>query len=202
MARDTDRPSYWNHNTAYHPWVLRIAERHRGDVLDVGCGDGLLAARLAPVSRSVIGLEPDPPAAQRARRRLDGLAGVVVVETPFEDFDPGSQRFDLVTFVASVHHLDLRRSLLKACDLLRPSGEIAVVGLAANRTVRDWLWAAACLPAARVGGWIHHETPDVGVIVAEPREGLAEIRAIAADVLPGASVQRRMYYRYLLRWQG
>jgi 2-polyprenyl-3-methyl-5-hydroxy-6-metoxy-1,4-benzoquinol methylase len=34
---------YWNHNTAYHPWLIDIATRHHGDVLDVGCGDGLLA---------------------------------------------------------------------------------------------------------------------------------------------------------------
>jgi 2-polyprenyl-3-methyl-5-hydroxy-6-metoxy-1,4-benzoquinol methylase len=44
---------YWNHNAAYHRWLLAIAAEHCGDVLDVGCGDGLLAQRLAPVSRSV-----------------------------------------------------------------------------------------------------------------------------------------------------
>jgi predicted RNA methylase len=35
---------YWTHNTAYHPWLVGIAAEHRGDVLDVGCGDGLLAS--------------------------------------------------------------------------------------------------------------------------------------------------------------
>lgn len=30
---------YWNHNTAYHPWLLDIAAHHHGDVLDVGCGE-------------------------------------------------------------------------------------------------------------------------------------------------------------------
>jgi 2-polyprenyl-3-methyl-5-hydroxy-6-metoxy-1,4-benzoquinol methylase len=37
---------YWNHNTAYHPWLVSIAAEHRGDVLDIGCGDGLLAKRM------------------------------------------------------------------------------------------------------------------------------------------------------------
>jgi 2-polyprenyl-3-methyl-5-hydroxy-6-metoxy-1,4-benzoquinol methylase len=45
---DTD---YWNYNAAYHPWAVGIAAEHRGGVLDVGCGDGLLAQRLAAVSR-------------------------------------------------------------------------------------------------------------------------------------------------------
>ena len=64
---------YWNHNTAYHPWVVGIAAKHRGDVLDVGCGEGLLAQRLAPVSWSVTGIEPDPATADRAVRRVTDL---------------------------------------------------------------------------------------------------------------------------------
>ena len=57
---------YWNHNTAYHPWLVGIASRHRGDVPDAGCGDGLLAARLAAVSRSVVGIDVDPTSVRRA----------------------------------------------------------------------------------------------------------------------------------------
>lgn len=37
---------YWNHNTAYHAWLIDITARHRGHVLDVGCGEGLLVRRL------------------------------------------------------------------------------------------------------------------------------------------------------------
>ncbi|MDZ4268770.1 MAG: class I SAM-dependent methyltransferase, partial [Mycobacterium sp.] len=61
---------YWNHNSAYHPWLIPIAAHHCGDVLDVGCGEGLLAQRLAPVSRSVQAIDPDPQAVRRARDRL------------------------------------------------------------------------------------------------------------------------------------
>ena len=103
--------------------------------------------------------------------------------------------------MASVHHTDLRASLLKAHRLLRPSGEIAIVGLSATRTVRDWLWAAACLPAVRVGSWLHRETRDVGVVVAEPHDSLDHIRSTVDDVLPGATIRRALYYRYLLRWR-
>jgi hypothetical protein len=38
MSVPTDR-DYWNHNTAYHPWLLDIATQRGGDVLDVGCGE-------------------------------------------------------------------------------------------------------------------------------------------------------------------
>ncbi len=192
---------YWNHNSAYHPWLIPIAARHHGDVLDVGCGEGLLLQRLAPLSRSVTGIDPDPTAVRRARERLAAEHNAIVEQTGFEEWDPRGSQFDLITFVACVHHMDLRSSLLKARRLLRPSGEIVVVGLSANKTVRDWLWSAACLPMVRIGSWLHAETRDIGVPVAEARESLDEIRRIVADVLPGAHIRRGLYYRYLLRWQ-
>lgn len=190
---------YWNHNTAYHRWVVSLAAEHHGDVLDVGCGDGLLAKRLAPVSRSVVGLEPDPAAAQRARARLAGVPGVSVVESGFADYS--SAPVDLVVFVASLHHLDLRSSLSHARELLRPGGDLAVVGLSANTSVRDWLWSGMCLPAVVLGSRLHRETRDIGVVVTEPRDGLDEIRRIAEEVLPGVRIRRALYYRYLLRWR-
>jgi 2-polyprenyl-3-methyl-5-hydroxy-6-metoxy-1,4-benzoquinol methylase len=190
---------YWNHNTAYHPWVVAIAATQRGHALDVGCGDGLLAQRLAPVSRSVTAIEPDPAAAERALQRLAD-DDVEISRTSFEEFDPGTRRFDLVTFVASLHHMDLRTSLARARDMLAPGGEIAVVGLSANKSAWDWAWSACCLPAVTVADRLHRATPDIGVVMVDPRESLREIRCTTVEVLPGAVIRRGLYYRYLLRW--
>ncbi|MBB5165460.1 bifunctional 2-polyprenyl-6-hydroxyphenol methylase/3-demethylubiquinol 3-O-methyltransferase UbiG [Mycobacterium sp. AZCC_0083] len=191
---------YWNHNTAYHPWLVGLAAKHRGDVLDVGCGDGLLAQRLAPVSRSVTGIEPDSETTDRARGRIGDLENVQISRASFEEFDPGTRRFDLITFVASLHHMDLRTTLARARDLLTPSGEIAVVGLSANESAWDWVWSACCVPVAAVGDRLHGDTPDIGVTLADPRESLRTIRRVTAEVLPGAVIRRKLYYRYLLRW--
>ena len=198
MAAPND---YWNHNAAYHPWLVAIAAECRGDVLDIGCGDGLLAQRLAPVSRSVTGIDPDPAAITRAADRLASHRHVTVAQHNFQDYHAGEQRFDLITFVASLHHMDLRPSLIKARNLLTPTGEIAVVGCSANKTVRDWVWSAMCVPAARFGSWLHSETRNIGVVVKDPQEGLDDIRRTVDEVLPGASVRRALYYRYLLRWR-
>jgi SAM-dependent methyltransferase len=196
----TEAGDYWNHNTAYHPWLVGLAARHRGDVLDVGCGDGLLAQRLATVSRSVTGIEPDPATAERAIERVADVENVQISRTSFDDFDPGSRRFDLVTFVASLHHMDLRTTLARARDVLTPSGEIAVIGLSANASAWDWVWSACCLPAVALGDRLHGDTSDIGVVLAEPRESLRTIRRTTAEVLPGAVIRRKLYYRYLLRW--
>ena len=200
MAAPSDR-DYWNHNTAYHPWLVSIAAEHRGDVLDVGCGDGLLAKRIAPVSRSVTGIDSDPASIGRATDRLASLRHVSVSQGNFQAYQAGARTFDLITFVASLHHMDLRASLVKARDLLTPTGEIAVVGCAAYKTVRDRVWSAMCVPAARLGSRLHSETRNIGVVVTDPQEGLDDIRRTVDEVLPGASVRRGLYYRYLLRWR-
>jgi hypothetical protein len=124
---------------------------------------------------------------------------VTVSRADFEHYRAGERRFDLITFVASLHHMDLRAALVKARDLLTVTGEIAVVGCAANKTARDWVWSALCVPARGSGRGCTPRTRNVGVVVTEPQEGLDEIRRTADDVLPGSSVRRGLYYRYLLR---
>ena len=88
MPIPTNR-EYWNHNTAYHPWLIDIAAQHSGDVLDVGCGDGLLAQRLAPVSRSVTGIDPHSAAIQRADERLEPEKHFTVSQAGFDAYDAG-----------------------------------------------------------------------------------------------------------------
>jgi 2-polyprenyl-3-methyl-5-hydroxy-6-metoxy-1,4-benzoquinol methylase len=193
--------TYWNHNAAYHGRLVRAAAAHPTDVLDVGCGEGLLAQRLAQVSRTVTAIDPDRAAIGRARARLESLPNVAVCESSFASFDPGPQRFGLITFVATLHHMDLRASLTKARDLLAPSGILTVVGVAANGTVGDWIVDGLRMPIVRVAGVLHRETRDIDVVVAEPRESLREIRRTAAQILPGVSIRRGLYYRYLLRWR-
>ncbi|MFC7450379.1 class I SAM-dependent methyltransferase [Rhodococcus daqingensis] len=192
---------YWNHNSAYHDWIVGIATQHRGDVLDVGCGDGLLAQRLSPVSATVTGIDMDPSATVRARARTSGLANVSIDTVGFDEHVGVDASYDVVTFVAALHHLDLRSSLRRARSLLRPGGELVVVGLSANTTPSDWVLSALQVPVVRVASWWHGEARDIGVVTAEPREGLREIRAIADQEVPGARIRRGLYYRYLLRWR-
>ncbi|KZS66499.1 putative S-adenosylmethionine-dependent methyltransferase/MSMEI_2290 [Mycobacterium pseudokansasii] len=192
---------YWNHNTAYHPWLVDIAARHHGDVLDVGCGEGLLMQRLAAVSRRVVGIDPDAAAVERARLRLHSMTNTSVDHCDFQGFTAPEQSFDVVAFVASIHHQPLREALAKTRRLLRPGGELAVVGLAANKTISDWAWSLLCMPIVRIGSRVHGETRDIGVPVTEPQENLGQIRQVANEVLPNAEVRRGLYYRYLLHWR-
>jgi SAM-dependent methyltransferase len=191
-------PSYWNHNTAYHPWILRILGR-RSRVLDVGCGDGLLLERLAPSADTVVGLEPDPGTAVRARTRVAGLPSVEVVEADFLTYRP-SAPFDAVVFVASLHHVGLTPGLERAKDLLSPGGVLVVVGLARDDSLADLVRGALSVPVNRVLGRLRQEQSDIGVPVDEPTETYADLRRVVRSLLPGAHWRYGLHYRYLLRW--
>ena len=193
-----EQHSYWNHNSAYHPWILRALGR-RSRVLDVGCGDGLLLERLAPIADQVVGLEPDATTAMRARARLSDLDGVDVVEAGLLDYRP-DRPFDAVVFVASLHHLGLKAGIGRALELLEPGGALVVVGLARNHSVADWVRSGLSIPLNKVAGLIHHERSDIGVPVAEPQESYADLRRLVRTELPGARWRYGVHYRYLLRW--
>ena len=175
----------WNHNIAYHPWVIRHAH---GDVLDVGCGDGLLVRKLSATCASVMGTDPNVTATLPT-----------IQSATFDDFSP-DQLFDTIIFVASLHHMDTRCALIKAKNMLRPGGQILVVGLARNSSLMDWTISGALLPVVKISSYLHKETHDPNMRTAAPTLSLRDIRNIANDALPGAHIRRALYYRYLLRW--
>jgi 2-polyprenyl-3-methyl-5-hydroxy-6-metoxy-1,4-benzoquinol methylase len=57
----------WNHNIHYHDLVLRLLPHHCSRALDVGCGTGLLARKLAEFCDEVIAIDLDHDAIWRAR---------------------------------------------------------------------------------------------------------------------------------------
>jgi hypothetical protein len=50
------RSAYWNHNLHYQPVILNAVPPGCQTALDVGCGDGLLAARLAAAPATPVNL--------------------------------------------------------------------------------------------------------------------------------------------------
>jgi SAM-dependent methyltransferase len=191
---------YWNHNSAYHPMIVSIAESMHGDVLDVGCGEGLLVERLSEVSRYVTGTDRDESAIRRAQTRTAKLPNARVMEADFLTMDAVPESYDLVTFVAVIHHMDLVRAFRRSHQLLRPGGQLLVIGLSANQSVGDYARSAALLPVVRLLSRLHHESRSVQVAAIPPVESFSEIRAIARQELPGSLMRHALYYRYILQW--
>ena len=99
-------------------------ERH-GVVLDVGCGTGLMAARLAAGGRRVVGL--DIAAAMLApQRRRAPRARFVLGDAEALPLRAGT--FDAVVNLISVHHYpDPARAVGEFRRVLRPGGRLVLV---------------------------------------------------------------------------
>jgi SAM-dependent methyltransferase len=99
----------------------------RGSALDVGCGTGALAARLAAAGYAVTGVDPSEGMLAVLRERAPGVRAVAGSGTrlPF-----GDGAFDLVLCVAVMHHVadagDVRRTLAEMTRVARPGGSILV----------------------------------------------------------------------------
>lgn len=107
--------------------VARIVARSPGagglDVLDVGCGTGIAARQFQAVGCTVLGVEPDARMADFARDR-----GLPVEVATFEAWEPSGRTFDAVTAAQSWHWVDPFAGAVKAAQVLRPNGLLAIFG--------------------------------------------------------------------------
>jgi ubiquinone/menaquinone biosynthesis C-methylase UbiE len=130
-------------------WLLGVPRIHRRlvelagiepghRVLEIGCGTGNLALRVQRMhpGTEVVGLDPDPLALARARRKAErkglsarwdrGKAG----ELPYPD-----ESVDRVLSAFMFHHLDdaeKRRTLAEVRRVLRPGGQLHLVDVAGH----------------------------------------------------------------------
>ncbi|MER6998125.1 class I SAM-dependent methyltransferase [Streptomyces sp. NPDC000410] len=90
------------------------------DVLDVGCGTGIVARQFLAAGCGVLGVEPDARMAEPARR-----LGVEVDVATFESWDPHGREFDAVVAGQAWHWIDPVAGAAKAARVLRPGGRLA-----------------------------------------------------------------------------
>ena len=190
----------WNHNIHYYDFVLRLAAPGCARALEVGCGQGLLARRLAKRCEEVIAIDIDSNVISRTGAGSGLEATIRFVEGDVMTYPFLDDSFDLIALVATIHHLELRPALIRLQELLKPGGVLAVVGLYRAETLTDYALAAVALPVS----WmfrLFRGYADVGAPVQEPRESLREIRSECDVLLPGASLRRRLFFRYSLSWR-
>ena len=195
--RDPNRP--WNLNIEDDAHLDAAIPADARRVLEVGCGDGFLAARLAARVDEVVALDLDAPVLERARARfpdarVDWRLGDLMT------WQPDGRPFDAVVSNATLHHLpDIGAALRRMAGFLRPGGVLAIATFV-RFEVRELPWQLSALAARRRAirrnGWWNHSAP----IAWPPREGLHRLRAIAADALPGSRVTRTPYGRAHLHW--
>ena len=148
-------------------------------VLEVGAGDGELAAALAGDGYDVLAIDPKPQAEH-------------VRATALLDLDEPAGSFDAAVAVVSLHHVEpLEGSLAQLGELVAPGGTLVIDELdveAIDDRAATW-WIAH-------GGNAH----DPAELVAEMRRHIHAIPRIVDALTPGFELGEPVRGAYLHRW--
>lgn len=104
--------------------VMWLDGSWRGQLLDVGCGNGSLVAPLLNLGWEVTGIDFDPVPANLAREQF----GLTVYEGTLEDVQLPEESFDAITMHHVIEHLPDPLGTLEECfRVLKPGGKLVIV---------------------------------------------------------------------------
>ena len=203
----------WDHNAYYHRLLLRQMPRAARRILDVGCGDGAFAARLAQRSERVDAVDRSAEMIEEAKRRTPGNVNCVLADV-LADSLPGHD-YDAIFSISALHHMPLPDALPVLAAALRPGGVLAAIALPRRDMPRELPAEIAAAAGHRVlgaifltkrllgsdGGFAKDAAHAAMPVVMDPPLTTQEVAHQAAAVLPGVRVQRLLFWRYLLIWQ-
>jgi 2-polyprenyl-6-hydroxyphenyl methylase/3-demethylubiquinone-9 3-methyltransferase len=108
------------------PAVLRTLPAGRVRVLDLGCGNGALTAKIHHAGKDVTGVDFTPSGIERARQSNPGVDFVIHdLNEPLPESLRG--RFDVVVSAEVIEHLFLPRTLFTRCrEALGESGQAII----------------------------------------------------------------------------
>lgn len=143
-------------------------------VLEIGCGGGGLALRVAEAGYDVLAIDPEAP------------QGAIFRRTSLEELDE-SGPFDAVVASCSIHHIhDLEAAVELIGDLVRPGGRLILVEFAWERMdpdTADWYLGQqiALQAAGRLDG-VPGSVDDALAAWAIEHRGLHEGEALRASL--------------------
>ena len=114
----------WPYTRSRMAWVARQCAASRA-ILEIGCGDGALLARLAREGASVVGVDLEETAIELASRtfRQRGLQGEFFTDLKAVE----GRRFDTVVLAEVIEHLhDPEGMLARVVGLLSPHGRLVL----------------------------------------------------------------------------
>ena len=130
-----DKLPYWNHNIAYYNWIKKQTKKYNS-VLDVGCGSGLLVHYLDDGKMSVTGIDTDFSCIEYCKNNYIP-DNIMFRQNDFLSFET-TYKYDVITFVASMHHMDMEAAINKAKSLLNKNGKMIIIGLAKPSNFFDY----------------------------------------------------------------
>jgi SAM-dependent methyltransferase len=125
-------------------------------------------------------------------------------------WDFPQSHFDCIFSIATLHHLDQHELLPKIKDALRPRGVLVILDLVESNGLTERMLDVVALGVSPSLRLIHNGRlkPPREVRKAWEQHGkhdhystIKQMRALANEMLPGASVKRHLLWRYTLVYQ-
>jgi 2-polyprenyl-3-methyl-5-hydroxy-6-metoxy-1,4-benzoquinol methylase len=177
----------------------------RRSALEIGCGTGQMARRLAALFGRVLAVDASEKMIEQARSRSESFANIEYVCGDLFDLLRGSTaKFDAIVTVATLHHVDAGAALEAIKQRLAPGGRLLVLDvltrdglrnlpvnlIAASITIPRRLLRSRALRAA----WNEHGRDERYLT-------MSEARRLADRHLPGACVREHLLWRYSIVYQ-
>jgi SAM-dependent methyltransferase len=209
------QPWWWSHNDHYHRVLLDKIPTGAARALDVGCGTGAFARKVAERVGHVDAIDRSPEALALARERSHGIANLRFAETDLFDFEADARGYHFISLIAVLHHMDFDAAGERLRSLLAPGGVLAVLGIAREDTIPEYARSGPTfLLNAGAGAWFAMRRA-VGrpaaigtgaaagpeAPVRDPDMTFREVRQRAPEVFPGSSYRRLLFWRYLLTYR-
>ncbi len=100
------------------------------DVVDFGCGSGVLTVELARWAKHVTAIDRSEAALKQAAERAQRLNNVTFLKADLGDLPPSVTNQDLVVISQSLHHVEDPRAVLAQAErVLKPGGKVVVLEL-------------------------------------------------------------------------
>ena len=205
-------------NSHYHNFLLRRLPDDCQAALEIGCGKGEFSRRLAARSQRVLALDLSPEMIRIAREQSEHLPNIEFQIADVMLYDLPREGFDCSGSIATLHHLPLREIFLKMKAALKPGGVLLVLDLfELERNVFKpagffdsvllnalamplsvslrLIHRGRILPSREVReAWAAHEQHDI-------YPTMSEVRALCAEILPGAKIKKHLLWRYSVVWE-
>lgn len=200
----------WTANNQYHDSLLQHVPKDCENALEIGCGTGAFARTLAMRCRRVVGLDLSAEMIRVARARSGQFQNLEFELADVMTWKFPQSHFDFVCSIATLHHLEQRELLRKIKDALKPNGILVVLDLVQSESLTERVFDVVGLgvsaglrllkngrlqpPAEVRKAWEQHGKHDSYLT-------LRQVQTLANEILPGSSVKRCLFWRYLLVYQ-
>ena len=200
----------WTANNHYHNSLLKLVPENCEHALEIGCGTGAFARQLASRCKRVVALDLSSEMIRVARSRSSQFDNLEFQLADAMTWNFPLSHFDFICSIATLHHLQQRELLLKMKDALKPHGVLVVLDLVESNGLAERLLDVIGLGVSGSLRLIHNGRlkPPAGVRKAWEQHGkhdsystVSQMRVLADEILPGASVTRRLLWRYSLIYQ-